>query len=1021
MAFPEIRAVGTSNSSTNTVSPGLPAGTLPGDLLIGIFESGGETALAEANTALTIAGWTVAGSEKKGNTRITVATKRATGTNDRKTSNDTGDHQIGKILGLKAGTYNEENPINASAFGTQAATKAVKIPGFTTTVAECLVIGFATGNLPDAPSETEFGAATNASLASITERVDNTTNEGDGGAIYAVTGTKATAGAVSETTLTAVTEAERGVGCIAIAPYSDPGSPKFIAKTQTAESLEQTSPLETAKPTGETTDLLLVTVMLALNKKISIEGATEVGEQKAFSTGRAASFVIERGAAANIKITWEGAEKSKVAVCMATYRNAASAATAVDVASNWEEKASSQTPVAPTVTTKGTNRRVVALTTNLNFSEPDDSPENMTMRASFTPAIADVHQAAEGASGTKTFHLATARVTGVQTLALKGSGPTAYEASVSETLSTSDANVRSFTGTRKPSESLTTSDSPARATTVVRAIPEALSLSDAVTRATTVTRKPAESLSTSDEPTRSDAFKRAITETLRPTPYSGSFDVDTEEWFAVGGGTTLERRIVGGEFFTAPAGLRVVTSGVIGEGAEKTVTGVTGGQAYVIRFFLKGPGARNYKFLWFDNGTGSGEFTFTQAEASFLERRFPVNLSSTATSITFGVLMTETGSTLTEKTFWIDSVTVSQTDLVSRTVSVARAIAETLSLSDAVTRVFTGTRKPTETLSTSDAPVSSGATKLRNVAESLSTSESVTRAIATTRAITESLTTSESPSRATAVVRAITQTLSTSDVVTRALVYARKPGETLATSEAPTTIRAYLRSIAESVPTSEVVKRVFSGSRKPSETLSTSDSPQCSGSTTRQVTDSLSTSETPKRQTNVFRKPSESIPTSDAAEGRRSFFKTVIESLTTTDTPTRSSGVFRVITDLTTVVDAPMRVGNFFRKIFDTVTGTDSPHVKVSTVYHGDQTVLLSLDESILEAVAKEEIQITAVEQGSTAYEFAKDEIELNLEASTPILLSAPRPEMSIIEYSYPKELYSQYDDRIVDDWETEA
>jgi hypothetical protein len=169
--------------------------------------------------ALTVSGWSSAPESPQviGNTRLTVLYKIAVGA-DARTSNDTGDHQIGKIMAIKKGTFNEGSPFNASAGGTQAKTKSVSIPGATTTVPECLIIAIACGNLPDAATEAEFGAATNASLTSITDRIDNTTAEGDGGAIFAITGIKATAGAYNATTCTAVTEAERGVLSLAIAP-----------------------------------------------------------------------------------------------------------------------------------------------------------------------------------------------------------------------------------------------------------------------------------------------------------------------------------------------------------------------------------------------------------------------------------------------------------------------------------------------------------------------------------------------------------------------------------------------------------------------------------------------------------------------------------------------------------------------------------------------------------------------------------------------------------------------------------
>jgi hypothetical protein len=90
----------------------------------------------------------------------------------------------------------------------------------TTTVPECLILACASGNLPDAAGSAEFGAATNASLTSITERIDKTDPAGDGGAIYVATGVQAKAGTYNATTCTAVTEAERGVISLAIAPPS---------------------------------------------------------------------------------------------------------------------------------------------------------------------------------------------------------------------------------------------------------------------------------------------------------------------------------------------------------------------------------------------------------------------------------------------------------------------------------------------------------------------------------------------------------------------------------------------------------------------------------------------------------------------------------------------------------------------------------------------------------------------------------------------------------------------------------
>jgi hypothetical protein len=173
---PEVRAIGAVAAGVGAITPGLPAGTVAGDLLVMVAESGGAAAAGEANTALTAAGWTEAplGSQKLGNTRLTVLYKIAAG-GDATTTNDTGDHQLARIIGIKAGTFDPTTPFNISARGTQALTKAVSILGATTTRDNCLIIACASGNLPDSTTTAEFSAVTNAGLTGLTERIDNTT------------------------------------------------------------------------------------------------------------------------------------------------------------------------------------------------------------------------------------------------------------------------------------------------------------------------------------------------------------------------------------------------------------------------------------------------------------------------------------------------------------------------------------------------------------------------------------------------------------------------------------------------------------------------------------------------------------------------------------------------------------------------------------------------------------------------------------------------------------------------------
>jgi hypothetical protein len=256
MAAPQVRAVGSVQQAVAAVTPGLPAGTEAGDLLVMGMENGGAAALGEAVPVPTVSGWTILETIQIGNTRATVFYKVAAG-GDATTTSDTGDHQQARIIGIKKETFNLSNPFNVVAAGTQAATTAVSILGATTTVPECLVCALTAGNLPDAASTTEFSGVANGSLTSVTERWDNTTNLGDGGSFALVSGIKAVAGAYGATSLTALNEAERANISFAIAPpAAEANAPLAAATGQSASAaLGVTAPVRVpaASATGHST------------------------------------------------------------------------------------------------------------------------------------------------------------------------------------------------------------------------------------------------------------------------------------------------------------------------------------------------------------------------------------------------------------------------------------------------------------------------------------------------------------------------------------------------------------------------------------------------------------------------------------------------------------------------------------------------------------------------------------------------------------------------------------------------
>lgn len=199
MALPTVYAVGTATSAVGgaaSVPP--PAGTVADDILILLVEA--------ANEPLnTITGYTRIGSgaviQATGLvTDLSAFWKRSAGSEANVSVSSTPqNHLMCRIIGVR-GCVTSGSPVNVVNTGLDNTTgTAFSIPGATTTQPDCLVIAaLSTGT--DVNSTTMATGYTNASLGSITERVDNWTSSGNGGGIAACSGTKATAGAYSATT-----------------------------------------------------------------------------------------------------------------------------------------------------------------------------------------------------------------------------------------------------------------------------------------------------------------------------------------------------------------------------------------------------------------------------------------------------------------------------------------------------------------------------------------------------------------------------------------------------------------------------------------------------------------------------------------------------------------------------------------------------------------------------------------------------------------------------------------------------
>lgn len=209
---PTVRAVGAVANNVGAISPGLPAGTVAGDLLVMFLET--------ANEAITVAGWTqLPTSSPQGTgtlgTRLSVFYRVATGT-DPTTTSDSGDHQIGRIVGISG--FNPTAPIDSSAGGVRsAAGTTATVPGPTTTQASCLILAASSHDLDQSGGAFTTASWANANLTAITERINNSCTDGNGGGLAVASGVKATAGAVGNTTVT-VLSSIGGMIALAIAP-----------------------------------------------------------------------------------------------------------------------------------------------------------------------------------------------------------------------------------------------------------------------------------------------------------------------------------------------------------------------------------------------------------------------------------------------------------------------------------------------------------------------------------------------------------------------------------------------------------------------------------------------------------------------------------------------------------------------------------------------------------------------------------------------------------------------------------
>lgn len=203
---PTWQATGTFTfSNSGAASPiALPAHQA-GDIIVCLFDSTGP------NNYTTPAGWTAFGNPTAATAdtgingvRFLAFWKRATSSSETNPSvadvaSDDAHHFGAFVI---RGCASSGDPYDTYVTGIEEGQDGtVSIPGLTTTVANTFVVAIYAHSV-DLNSSTEGGAATNASLASLTERIDYSDSAGSGGGFIVWSGVKATPGTVDPTTFT---------------------------------------------------------------------------------------------------------------------------------------------------------------------------------------------------------------------------------------------------------------------------------------------------------------------------------------------------------------------------------------------------------------------------------------------------------------------------------------------------------------------------------------------------------------------------------------------------------------------------------------------------------------------------------------------------------------------------------------------------------------------------------------------------------------------------------------------------
>lgn len=219
MALPTYFGSGAFTVGAAAITPPFPVDTLENDIALLVCESENEAislSAAQGFVEVTNSPQFAGTAATNPANRIAVFWKRLAGGDTAPTMADSGNHNTAQIHVFR-GVKTAGDPWNITAGGNDGGVNDTSgaVPGATTTVADCLVV-LISGSSFNGTSTAQFSGWTNADLANILERTDNTNTSGLGGGHGMATGEKAAAGAYGDTTVTLANTSFKGAMSIAL-------------------------------------------------------------------------------------------------------------------------------------------------------------------------------------------------------------------------------------------------------------------------------------------------------------------------------------------------------------------------------------------------------------------------------------------------------------------------------------------------------------------------------------------------------------------------------------------------------------------------------------------------------------------------------------------------------------------------------------------------------------------------------------------------------------------------------------